>query len=153
MTLLPPSHIFRLTMRLCCWIFCVCAAATTASQQAETGKASTNDGVYSAAQADRGARLYHDRCAACHHPTQFTGPAFILSWKGQTADALFDVIRNTMPTGNPASLKRQEYADILAYIFQANGLPAGATDLKGTDAALKRVVIEPPRRQSPPKGR
>jgi mono/diheme cytochrome c family protein len=141
-------------MRLCCLLFCVLAAsAAKAAQQTEAGKASANDGVYSAAQADRGARLYHDRCAACHHPNQFTGPAFILSWKGQTADALFDVIRNTMPTGNPASLKRQEYADILAYIFQANGLPAGPTDLKGTDAALKRVVIEPPRRQSRPKGR
>jgi mono/diheme cytochrome c family protein len=141
-------------MRLCCAIFCVLVAvAATASQETETRKASANDGVYSAAQADRGARLYNERCAACHHPNQFTGPAFILSWKGQTADALFDVIRNTMPTGSPASLKRQEYADILAYIFQANGFPAGVTDLKGTDAALKRVVIEPPRRQPRPKGR
>lgn len=141
-------------MRLCCWTLCVLAVADPmASQQAETGKASANDGVYSAEQADRGAGLYKERCAACHHSDQFTGPAFILSWKGQTADALFDVIRNTMPTGNPASLKRQEYADILAYIFRANGFPAGTSDLKGTDAALKRVVIEPPSRQSRPKGR
>ena len=120
--------------------------------QSGDAKTSTRDGVYTRAQADRGAAIYKTRCALCHQPAQFTTPAFLQSWTGQTAHALFSSIRTTMPQENPGGLKRQDYADVLTYLFQINGLPTGDTELKGTDDALKRVVIEPPDAQSSSKG-
>lgn len=105
------------------------------------GSAPGSDGIYSAEQANRGAQLFEERCSACHTVDQFTGPEFLLSWGGQPALGLFTLIRTTMPQGSPASLKRQEYADVLAYLLRENGLPAGSTELSGTDDALKKTVI------------
>ena len=136
-----------------CAALLVLAAAGTAAQKDDSAPALTTEGVYTSEQADRGARTYAERCGACHKIEQFAGPHFFLSWGGQRADSLFNLIRTTMPTGSPASLKRQEYADILAYLLRANGLPAGKTELEGTDAALKRIVIEAPRQSAQSKER
>ena len=124
--------------------------AIGAQTSARTPSAS---GVYTAEQAERGARIYTERCSPCHTIEQFTGPAFLLSWGGQPALNLFALIRTTMPTGSPASLKRQEYADVLAYLLRENGLPAGPTELAATDAALKKIIIEIPKKSPGEKGR
>jgi len=116
--------------------------------QTSGGASSAAPGIYSSEQAARGARLFDERCGACHTIEQFTGPAFILSWGGQSALGLFTLIRTTMPQGSPASLKRQEYADILAYVLRENGLPPGPNELSGTDAALKKTMIEMPKESS-----
>jgi mono/diheme cytochrome c family protein len=105
---------------------------------------STRDGVYSTAQADRGEQTYKTRCGSCHMADQFSGFTFMQSWSGQTADALYDQLRKTMPKDNPGGLKPQEYADIIAFLFRINRLPAGDSDLKGTKPVLKEVVIEAP---------
>jgi S-disulfanyl-L-cysteine oxidoreductase SoxD len=105
---------------------------------------STRDGVYSAAQAERGEKTYKARCETCHMSDQFSGYVFMQSWTGQTVDALYDNLRRTMPKDNPGSLKPQDYADIIAYLLKINRLPAGDVDLKGTKPAMKEVVIEAP---------
>ena len=61
-----------------------------------------------------------------------------------TADALYENLRTTMPKDNPGVLKPQEYADVIAYLFKINQLPPGDAELKGTKAALKQVTIEAP---------
>ena len=75
---------------------------------------------------------------------QFSGFTFMQSWSGQTVDALYDQLRKTMPKDNPGGLKPQEYADIIAFLFRINRLPAGDADLKGARPVLKEVVIEAP---------
>jgi len=110
---------------------------------------SVRAGVYTTAQGERGARLYEASCLNCHAAEQFVGPTYMNSWTDQTAQALFDVLRETMPQDNPGSLRRQQYADLLAYLFALNGMPAGDTELKGTDSALKNVRIEGPYRHTP----
>lgn len=124
--------------------------ATGLAQAAAPGasgiRRSVRQGVFTAAQADRGRRVFEDRCIACHQPDQYAGEGFMRSWTGQTADSLFDLLRTTMPQDNPGSLKPQAYADLLAYIFRLNGLPAGDTELKAVSAALRQVVIEGPDR-------
>jgi mono/diheme cytochrome c family protein len=103
---------------------------------------STRLGAYTASQAVRGEQVYEARCGLCHQPQQYVGDAFMKGWAGQTADTLFDLLRTTMPKDNPGSLKPQEYADVMAYIFRLNGLPPGDLEMKGTARALKAVVIE-----------
>jgi mono/diheme cytochrome c family protein len=119
------------------------AAPPMAPQEGERTK-SVRDGVFSAVQAERGDQIFKERCASCHQPAEFTRPTFMGAWAGQTAEGLFDAIRTTMPTDNPGSLRRQEYADLLAYLFSLNGLPAGDVELRATAGALKQVLIEAP---------
>lgn len=124
------------------WSSAAAIAFAGAALGAQASGASTSaSGIYSAEQAARGATLFVERCSACHKVDQFTGPEFLLIWGGQPALGLFTLIRTTMPQGSPASLTRQQYADILAYLLRENGLAAGSTELAGTDAALKKVVI------------
>jgi hypothetical protein len=53
-------------------------------------------------------------------------------------------ISTTMPQDNPASLALQEYADILAYLMQLNGMPSGSRELPGNQEALNAIPFEKP---------
>ncbi len=55
--------------------------------------------------------------------------------------ALYDKSRDTMPPARPASLADEAYAEILAYIFEVNGIPAGAAELPPGGDALARMRI------------
>jgi hypothetical protein len=44
-----------------------------------------------------------------------------------------------MPLDAPDSLTAEEYVDILAYILQENGFPAGPQDLRADAAVLRGV--------------
>ena len=102
---------------------------------------SVRDGVYTEAQADRGAKLYGESCTGCHETGRFVGEQ-MKPWANQSARRLFNVVRLTMPEEDPGSLTRQQCADILAYIFRLNGFKAGSDELKGTDEAVSAVRIE-----------
>jgi S-disulfanyl-L-cysteine oxidoreductase SoxD len=128
------SRSLRSTMTL--GVLWLAAVALTAGAPASR---STRDGVYSAAQADRGEKTYKAKCGTCH-----SGYVFMQSWTGQTVFALYTNLRTTMPKDNPGSLKPQEYADVIAYLLKINRLPSGDTDLKGAKPAMEDVVIEGP---------
>jgi mono/diheme cytochrome c family protein len=124
------------------------------AQQAAASPASRSvwDGVYTPAQAKRGA-LKSGLCTSCHGDSfegllgpALAGPAFTEKWQGRTVGDLFDLMRLTMPDDAPGSLAREEYADLLAYILAVNKYPSGKTEI-GTDAGpLKEIRIEPARR-------
>jgi sugar lactone lactonase YvrE len=107
------------------------------------------NGVYTAAQADRGASAYNQRCAVCHggqlggtgEAPGLSGAEFLSNWSGLTVGDLFERIRTTMPFDAPASLSRDTYADIVAFIFKANGLPAGNKDLDRRTEVLNGINI------------
>ena len=110
----------------------------------------TKDGVYSDPQAQRGKTQYTQTCAVCHmedlsgngSAPPLVGDPFAFTWNGHTADELFNLIRTTMPQSNPNSLPPGTVVDIIAYLFQANGAPAGHDDLKSEAAALKNIAIQ-----------
>lgn len=123
----------------------IAASASTPPKGAgQAGAKSARDGVYSAEQAGRGRKLFREKCASCHPLEFFTDSTFLGTWSGQTAHALFTAIRTTMPQESPGVLKRQEYADVLAYLLQLNKLPAGSTELAASDDTLKKIVIVAP---------
>ena len=67
------------------------------------------------------------------------GPALVGPSLGSAADhttvsIMFNVIAFEMPAGEPASLTRQNYTDVMAYILQRNGYPADAHPLTFTTA-------------------
>ena len=102
---------------------------------------SVRDGVYTEVQADRGAEKFGQSCAGCHETDRFVGEQ-MKPWVNQSAYRFFRVVRLTMPEEDPGSLTRQQYADILAYIFRLNGFKAGSDELKGTDEAMRAVRLE-----------
>jgi mono/diheme cytochrome c family protein len=108
------------------------------------------DGVYTAAQAERGKDIYLSECVLCHGATLLgaeggpavTGEGFRMAWDGQTADVLVERIRTTMPADGPGFLSRAQSTDLTAYLFSDNGFPAGETEMKPSLAALKKIVIK-----------
>ena len=69
------------------------------------------------------------------------GDAFLEKWNGKTVDDLFELIRSTMPADSPGTLSRQQYVDIVAFMFEVNKFPAGKTELERDSAHLKDIVI------------
>lgn len=107
-------------------------------------KTSVKAGVYTAAQADRGQALFRSKCASCHAPNRFTDDFFYTSFAGKPLWEMFDVISDSMPEDNPGSMKKEEYADVIAYLLKLNNFPAGATELPIDKDALSAILMEKP---------
>jgi SAM-dependent methyltransferase/mono/diheme cytochrome c family protein len=112
------------------------------------------DGVYTEAQATRGAELFDRECANCHGPAgaggsmapALVGPAFSANYDGQTVGDLFDRNRSSMPVGREGQLSAQQNADITAFMLQVNKFPAGTIELPAQGMLLKQIkyVVESP---------
>lgn len=93
------------------------------------------DGVYTTAQAERGRGAYESNCVGCHEAQDADGPqlvgkAFLDRWREDKLEPLFTFIKTSMPGNSPGSLDDRTYADILAFILEANSLPAGQKELR-----------------------
>ena len=124
------------------------ASAVIASAQDSAAAAAPErpltSGVYSAKQVERGEGVYKTSCQSCHAKTEYTGDKFKVAWVSKTAFDIFNQVRTEMPEDNPGSLERQEYVDVIAYIFSLNAYPAGPNDLPGDDDGLKKIRIDNP---------
>ncbi|MGA8707528.1 MAG: cytochrome c [Steroidobacteraceae bacterium] len=126
--------------------------ATSLAMAQET-TSSVLDGVYSEAQANRGAGGFAQNCAVCHGPSlagvgeapALVGVQFISDFNGLTVGDLYERVRATMPLNNPGVLSREQYADILAFVLKSNGYPAGQRDLYRRTEYLNVIRFEPPR--------
>ena len=112
-----------------------------AQQDSADPPKSLRDGAYTVEQAARGKVLMRDICAECHMDDEFTG-TFIRSWSGASVGDLFEEVSTMMPEDNPGSLRAREYADVLAYIFELNGLPPGDVELGSSIEDLRKIIIE-----------
>ncbi|MBI2187095.1 MAG: c-type cytochrome [Acidobacteria bacterium] len=112
--------------------------------------ASTSGGVYTDAQAQRGAALYKEQCAACHGEDLkgndiipgLAGQGFTGNWQGKSLGDLYDKIQMTMPALNPGSLTPEQTADLIAHILSTSKYPAGTTDLAAKAEALQQIKID-----------
>jgi mono/diheme cytochrome c family protein len=137
------------------YLTCACALALVAQvgaavTQQPSAPRTVADGVYTKEQAERGRNGYTVYCENCHAadlagtnsgdsgapPLKRDG--FML---GSDAGGLFTKIQETMPLDAPASLKDSDYADILAFIFQENGFPAGTVALPADRQQLGTIRI------------
>lgn len=99
-------------------------------------------GVYSDDQATRGETVFNQACIVCHQPEEFTMGGYMDGWSGQSVGDFVDFIRSTMPEDNPGRLQREEYIDVVAFMFQQNGLPSGDADM--TRESIGGIQIEGP---------
>lgn len=136
-------------MRKTIVVLAVMNIALLTAVQAQTTQ-SVWDGIYTEDQAARGAQDYAQVCAACHGATlggsgeapALSGGQFIGDFDGQTVGDIFDRVRTTMPQSAAGVLSREQYADLLAFLFKANGFPAGKTELDRRSEYLKAISFE-----------
>lgn len=110
---------------------------------------SLQDGIYTEAQAERGAEEYAARCASCHsvdlrgnsNSPSLIGLSFMFIWEGRSLGELLTKMSEEMPTEDPGSLSQQSYAAILAFILKSNEFPAGNTELASNADALAGIQI------------
>ena len=118
------------------------AVLPAGAQEAETAPpASTMEGIYTEEQAEHGKEIMRDVCAECHMDDEFMG-TFIKSWAGASVGDLFEEVSTKMPEDRPGSLRPREYAQVLAYIFRLNGLPAGEVLMPSSIEDLRKIIIE-----------
>jgi hypothetical protein len=107
------------------------------------------EGLYTAEQAERGRATFDRSCSRCHNsnlrgsdrgPT-LVGDEFLASWLDGSLEALFSVIRDSMPDGNASTVNDARKADVLAYILRRNGFPTGTAELPAAAGKLEMVQI------------
>jgi mono/diheme cytochrome c family protein len=116
----------------------VFASGTRAQDVAER---SVIAGVYTKEQAAAGKQLYSDVCSACHLENlsgdtmapPMAGDEFISNWENKPLRALYSRIISTMPVDSPGTLPEKTVIDIVAYLLEVNGFPAGDKALEKAD--------------------
>ncbi len=96
---------------------------------------------FTASQAERGQTAYNNSCESCHGTNlddgefgpALKGAAFQQKWGAQSPGALFSYMTQKMPPAAQGTLGSQTYADLQAYILQANGVAPGATELTAAE--------------------
>jgi mono/diheme cytochrome c family protein len=133
------------------WVVLAALLSMTVAARQEPSR-SIWDGVFTDAQAARGEKAFQAQCASCHAvlkgSSDATAPAlsgseFMERWADQSVGEIFQTMRTTMPPSAPASLSKEAYADILAYVLKANKYPAGSAELVPDAAKLGQIVVEP----------
>lgn len=121
--------------------FMTIALASFAIADAGAAPASLADGVYTAEQAESGKAMFEQNCSTCHN-ADFYKTVF-QTWRGQPLQYLFEQIMSAMPADKPGALLDNEYEDIMAYVLQITGFPAGDTRLQYFGGVMGDVNVEP----------
>ena len=100
-------------------------------------------GVFSPAQAARGAAVVAAHCTRCHgEGRSLSGDVFMLHWEGHDLARLRQKLQ-TMPPKSEVVLTAQQRVDAMAFVLQQNGFPGGASELADDPAALANILILP----------
>ena len=131
-------------------------AATTTAQQAPTTTSVTTTtttttdrktvwgGVYTAEQAVEGKKVYDRICSECHEvgeAPKILGAEFLRTWFEQNLNAPFTKMRTAMPDDAPGTLPVDNYVNVLSYLLQGAGFPAGTEPLTPDADRLSAIMI------------
>ena len=95
-------------------------------------------GVYTTAQAARGAKTFETNCTGCHREPGGTAPIlagerFTKTFGDATLQTVFTTIKTTMPRNAPGTLTDAEYTDIVAHLLRINSYADGMSELALAD--------------------
>src|SRR5690606_5894602 len=116
------------------------AMASAAIADAGAAPTSLADGAYTAEQAENGQPIFDQRCSSCHNADFYKN--ILRTWRGQPMLYLFEQVMSSMPADNPGSLMDAEYEDVIAYVLQITGFPAGETRLDYASGRMADVEIQ-----------
>jgi len=92
----------------------------------------------------RGRATFRSVCADCHYSSEFRDSQFQFKWGRRTVAELYRNILENMPDDAPGSLERQQYVDVVSYILQLNGFPAGPGELTAEGPGMSGVTLKAP---------
>jgi mono/diheme cytochrome c family protein len=132
-------------LALACSLFAASATTSLGVAQTSAPRRTVWEGVYTEAQATRGATAFGQSCSGCHAlaaegKAPLVGDAFWKSFSQKSAGELLEFVSAYMPNGNPGSLTKTTYEDIVALMLKSNGFPAGAAELKPNTIAEVQIV-------------
>jgi mono/diheme cytochrome c family protein len=122
------------------------APATTAN-----GAAGTIPVSFTADQVARGEEIYSRRCTDCHGDTldngefggaPLNGSYFKQHWGGGTVAGLLAFTKAKMPPDRPGSLTDQNYADLAAFLLDANGYAKGDKELPPDTPSQQMMTLK-----------
>jgi mono/diheme cytochrome c family protein len=97
------------------------------------------DGWYTPQQAVAGAKVYKKTCANCHGAAlqggmgpALAGKPFWQAYGGTKVSTLWSSVHTQMPMMAPDSVPAKNSINIMAYLLQKNGVPAGTKPLDDT---------------------
>jgi hypothetical protein len=106
------------------------------------------DGVYTVEQAARGKDAFTKACADCHRTGEapaVIGSVFVRRWFEDSLFVPFAKMSRTMPDDlydhQVSALPERTYVDILSYLLEAAGFPAGSEPLTGDSRRLASILI------------
>jgi polar amino acid transport system substrate-binding protein len=127
----------RLSVVLQSLVLCVTSSFGCLFVQAQGS--SSSDGWYTSGQAANGAKAYQKACASCHGAKleggmapALVGKQFWLTYSGKKVSTLWSQVHTQMPMSSPGSVSSKTSIDIMAFLLQKNGVPAGSTPLNDT---------------------
>jgi len=109
--------------------------------QAVTDTLTTQSGVYTDEQANRGKQAFYSVCLSCHATSEQSGDSFDQHWKDHPLSDLFTYVQTQMPQNDPGSMDQNTTADVVAFLLKLNAMPAGQTELVPDTAAMSKVRI------------
>jgi mono/diheme cytochrome c family protein len=101
--------------------------------------AADSAGWYTSQQAGAGAIAYKKTCASCHGAAlqggmgpALVGRPFWQAYGGKKVSTLWSNVHTQMPMMAPNSVPAKNSINIMAFLLQKNGVPAGTTPLDDT---------------------
>jgi mono/diheme cytochrome c family protein len=126
-------------------------AATAGGSAPPTASAATSPVSFTAEQVTHGSDIYVDRCVQCHGDTldngefggaPLNGSYFKKHWGEGSVAGLIGFMKAKMPPDRPGSLTDQSYADLAAFLLDANGYPKGDKELPPDRPAQQAMSLK-----------
>jgi mono/diheme cytochrome c family protein len=115
------------------------------------GAGGTTPVSFTADQVARGSDIYAERCVQCHGDkldngefggAALNGKSFKQHWSGGPAAALVAYMKAKMPPDRPGSLTEQNYADLTAFLLDANDYPKGDKELPPDAESQQKLSLK-----------
>jgi ABC-type amino acid transport/signal transduction systems, periplasmic component/domain len=123
-----------------------CASAAKSDKHGKDSNAAP--ALFTLAQAGSGKQKFLDNCAQCHGDTlagragpALKGPHFAPSTAQFHVGDIFTIVSQNMPATEPGSLPKDDYVEIMAFLLQQNGYPAGSRALTFKEAKESKVAL------------
>jgi len=104
--------------------------------------------LYTDSQAAAGAAKFAANCQVCHGAQlqglvgpALKGPNFASVKSAFAVSDIFMIVSQNMPASNPGSLAKDDYVQIMAFLLQQNGYPAGGIALTYDGATNSNVPL------------
>jgi mono/diheme cytochrome c family protein len=106
---------------------------------------------FTADQVTRGSDIYAERCVQCHGDTldngefggaPLNGSYFKKHWGGGSVAALVAFMKAKMPPDRPGSLTDQSYAELAAFLLDANDYPKGDNQLPSDTPSQEKLSLK-----------